>query len=234
MEFYQILSEQRRSGHQKIWPQRKPGFHGARYQGRSGPLKRFLSERRMKKNDFGMAILLKTIDQRLNKWASMSGSVNPSPPPRFTILWSLSPKLVIKRQMERDGCGGGYRRHLGWIEEMSARGTTLPVVRRFFCLFIPRLANAKMLLSRMRYVLKWSFMVKFIHFAWDCELTPILFYKNTFYKNIQAEIPEKIRTLIRTCQPQFWAENYSFCIWIEICHSQYKILLHSFWLYFIL
>ena len=26
--------------------------------------------------------------------------------------------------------------------------------------------------------------------------TPFLFYKNTFYKNIQAEIPEKIRTLI--------------------------------------
>ena len=24
--------------------------------------------------------------------------------------------------------------------------------------------------------------------------TPISFYKNTFYKNIQAEIPEKIRT----------------------------------------
>ena len=32
----------------------------------------------------------------------------------------------------------------------------------------------------------------------------------SFYKNIQAEIPEKVRTLIRTCQPQFWAEKNFF------------------------
>ena len=42
------------------------------------------------------------------------------------------------------------------------------------------------------------------------EYTPISFYKNTFYKNIQAEIPEKTRTSIRTYQPQFWAEKCFF------------------------
>ena len=38
--------------------------------------------------------------------------------------------------------------------------------------------------------------------------TPFLLYKNTFYKNIQAEILEKIGTSVRTCQPQFWVKKF--------------------------
>ena len=42
--------------------------------------------------------------------------------------------------------------------------------------------------------------------------TPFLFYKNTFYKNMQAEIPEKIRTLIRTCPASILGEKIFFHI----------------------
>ena len=37
--------------------------------------------------------------------------------------------------------------------------------------------------------------------------TPFFFYKKTVYKNIQAEIPEKIRTSVRTSQPQNMAKK---------------------------
>jgi len=51
----------------------------------------------------------------------------------------------------------------------------------------------------------------------DCQCgsspdTPILFYKNTFYKNIQAENPEKIRTSIRTCPASILDEKNFFFI----------------------
>ena len=35
----------------------------------------------------------------------------------------------------------------------------------------------------------------------------LFFYKKTVYKNIQAEIPEKIRTSVRTSQPQIMARK---------------------------
>ena len=43
--------------------------------------------------------------------------------------------------------------------------------------------------------------------------TPFFFYKNTFYKNIQAEIPEKIRTSIRTCPASILGEIFFFSYW---------------------
>ena len=55
----------------------------------------------------------------------------------------------------------------------------------------------------------------------DCQLrsnwkqitsTPFLFYKNTFYKNIQAEIPEKKRTSIRTYPALILDGKYFFSI----------------------
>ena len=42
--------------------------------------------------------------------------------------------------------------------------------------------------------------------------TPFLLYKNTFYKNIQAEIPENIRTSMRTCPASILGEKIFFFI----------------------
>ena len=46
----------------------------------------------------------------------------------------------------------------------------------------------------------------------DKRHTPFSFYKNTFYKNIQAEISEKIRTLIKTCPASILGKRFFFCI----------------------
>jgi len=58
----------------------------------------------------------------------------------------------------------------------------------------------------------------------------------TSYRDATAHL--KIRTSIRTCQPQFWAEKCFFLypnfFCIQIRHSRYKIILHSLQLYFIL
>ena len=40
--------------------------------------------------------------------------------------------------------------------------------------------------------------------------TPFFLYKNTFYKNIQAEIARKIRTFVRTCPASIWGEKIFF------------------------
>ena len=45
----------------------------------------------------------------------------------------------------------------------------------------------------------------------------LFFYKKTVYKNIQAEIPQKIRTSIRTYQPQIMTRKRILIYFSKIC-----------------
>ena len=47
--------------------------------------------------------------------------------------------------------------------------------------------------------------------------TTPFFYKKTVYKNIQAEIPQKIRTSIRTYQPQIMTRKRILIYFSKIC-----------------
>ena len=67
-------------------------------------------------------------------------------------------------------------------------------------------------------------------------LTPYFFFKKTVYKNNQAEIPEKIRTSVRTSQPQimvrkrilkYFSQNLLFFVTKSITFTyQHQILLY--------